>query len=503
MSNPLTSGRVLARNAVINLLSPVLPAALSLFTIPVLLQELGTARYGILALVLIVVGYFGLFDLGLSRALTQVVAQRLGKGQEEDLPKLVWTALSITMVLGLAASVVVGLLAPWLVQGTLQIPTDLQRDSLHAFYWLALSLPFVIGSDGLIGILAAHQRFDVVNAVAVSMGSLTLLAPVLVLQYAPSLASAVAAISLVRILGWAAYLGVCLRLFPFFRHAVVLDRSLVKPLLHFGGWMTVSNVISPLMVSLDRFLIGTLLSMAAVAYYSTSYELVVKLWIIPASVVATLFPAFASTFKGAPGYTATLFERGVRVVFLLVFPVAMILVTLAPEALQIWLGAEFARNSSVVLRWLAVGVFINCLAQVPFAAIQAIGRPDLTAKLHALELPFYLAVFWALVHVRGIEGAAIAWTLRVAFDAAALFALSTRYLAIPRAALVGAVVALASALVVLGAGSTIEHLPAKIAFLLITLIVFSVFGWNRIMDASGRAWIRTVLAPLRSRDASV
>jgi O-antigen/teichoic acid export membrane protein len=257
------------------------------------------------------------------------------------------------------------------------------------------------------------------------------------------------------------------------------------------------------MVSLDRFLIGTLLSMAAVAYYSTPYELVVKLWIIPASVVATLFPALASTFKSDHGYTAILFERGVRVVFLLVFPVATILVTLAPDALQIWLGAEFARNSSVVLRWLAVGVFINCLAQVPFAAIQAIGRPDLTAKLHVLELPFYLAVFWVLVHVRGIEGAAIAWTLRVAVDAAALFALSTRYLAISRAALVRGVVALVSALLVLGAGSTFEHFPAKIAFLLATLIAFATFGWNYIIDAPVRAWMRTMLAPLRSRDASV
>lgn len=503
MSNPLTDGRLLARNATINLLSPVLPAALSLLTIPLLLQELGTTRYGIFSLVLMVVGYFGLFDLGLNRALTQVVSQRLGSGQEEDLPGIVWTVLSVTMVLGVAASLLVGLLAPSLMRGTLQIPVDLQRDSLHALYWLALSLPFVIGGDGLVGILAAHQRFDVVNAVAVSMAALTLFVPLLVLQFSPNLTSAVAAITLVRVLGWFAYLGVCLRLFPFLRQVVLVDRSMVKPLFHFGGWMTVSNVISPFMVSLDRFLIGTLLSMAAVAYYVTPFELVAKLGIIPASVAATLFPALASTFKSDRRYTAILFERGVRIVFLLVFPAATILVTLAPEILQIWLGAEFARNSSVVLQWLAVGVFINCLAQVPFAAIQAIGRPDLTAKLHAIELPFYLAVFWALVHARGIEGAAIAWTLRVAVDAAALFGLSIRYIVISRAALMRAVLALVSALLVLGGGSAIEHFPTKIAFLLATLIAFSALGWNHVMDAAGRAWIKAMLAPLRSRNASV
>ena len=38
--------------------------------------------------------------------------------------------------------------------------------------------------------------------------------------------------------------------------------------------MTVSNVVSPLMSSLDRFVVGAVLSMTAVAYYATAYEAV-------------------------------------------------------------------------------------------------------------------------------------------------------------------------------------------------------------------------------------
>ena len=45
-------------------------------------------------------------------------------------------------------------------------------------------------------------------------------------------------------------------------------------LLRFGGWMTVSNIVGPLMVTLDRFLIGALISVSAVAYYATPYEVV-------------------------------------------------------------------------------------------------------------------------------------------------------------------------------------------------------------------------------------
>jgi O-antigen/teichoic acid export membrane protein len=75
----------------------------------------------------------------------------------------------------------------------------------------------------------------------------------------------------------------------------------------------------------------------------------------------------------------------------------------------------------MVLRWLAVGVFINCFARLPFAALQAAGRPDLTAKLHLGELPVYLLALWSLTTAYGIVGTAAAWTLRIVADTLLLY----------------------------------------------------------------------------------
>ena len=56
--------------------------------------------------------------------------------------------------------------------------------------------------------------------------------------------------------------------------------------------------------------------------------------------------------------------------------------------------------------------------------MQGAGRSDLTAKLHLAELPLYAILAWWLIATRGIEGAALAWTLRVAADAMCMFALA-------------------------------------------------------------------------------
>src|SRR5450759_1913386 len=91
----LHSGKVIAKNTLINLFGQVLPLLVGIITIPMLIKGLGIERFGILTLAWIVIGYFGLFDLGLGRALTQIIAHRLGKEEAMELSGLVWTALSI------------------------------------------------------------------------------------------------------------------------------------------------------------------------------------------------------------------------------------------------------------------------------------------------------------------------------------------------------------------------------------------------------------------------
>jgi O-antigen/teichoic acid export membrane protein len=180
--------------------------------------------------------------------------------------------------------------------------------------------------------------------------------------------------------------------------------------------MTVSNVVSPLMVYLDRFLVAATLTVTAVAFYATPYEMVTRLLVIPAAIAGVLFPAFAGAAIKSPQLLPALLGRSLRYTLLLLLPITLLVVALAYPGLNVWLGSDFALNSTAVLQWLALGVLANSLAAMPYALIQGIGRPDLTAKLHLAELPVYLVLLWWLLHAYGITGAAVAWTLRVSID---------------------------------------------------------------------------------------
>ncbi len=183
----LTGGSLLARNSILNLIGQGVLLLAALFAIPVLLQGLGTDRFGILALAWMVIGYFGLFDLGLGRALTLLVAEKLGTEKETQLPGIVWTALALMFILGLLGTLVLGAISSWLIHSAIKIPESLQAETLNAFYLLAAVIPIVIVSGGLAGILSAFQRFDLINAIGIPMGIYGFLAPLLILQFSKNL----------------------------------------------------------------------------------------------------------------------------------------------------------------------------------------------------------------------------------------------------------------------------------------------------------------------------
>src|SRR5215210_7620158 len=98
------NARLLARNSLLNLAAQVTPLVFAVVAIPPLVRGLGAERFGILTLAWAAIGYFSLFEFGLARALTQTVAQRLGKGDDEDLPAVAWTALLMMLGLGLVGA---------------------------------------------------------------------------------------------------------------------------------------------------------------------------------------------------------------------------------------------------------------------------------------------------------------------------------------------------------------------------------------------------------------
>lgn len=415
----------LARNTLLNLLglgAPLLVAALS---IPFLIDLLGAARFGLLTLMWAVVSYFGLFDLGLGRALTQQLSATLARGTLDEVGPVVGTACALMVLLGLTAGISLALLASWGVSLVVGVPDA--SEAVAATMAMACAVPAVVLTAGLRGVLEAQHAFGVINLIRLPLGLFTFLGPLAVAHWlGPRLDWIALALLLARLLALLAHLVAAARALPKGRSPLALDSRIVRTLLTAGGWLTLGNLVGPLIGYADRFIIAATVSASAVAFYATPHELVTKLWIIPGALTAVLFPAFAANAVHNTDSSWPLAAQGTRWVFAALLPITLALALFAQEALTLWIGRGFATESAPVLRLMAIGIFINCLAHVPLTFLQGAGHARAPALLQAAQVLPFVALMWWVTVQHGVIGAALLWLTRMAFDTGMMFFLCAR-----------------------------------------------------------------------------
>ncbi len=418
-----------------NLLATLLPLLAALLAMPWLAQRLGTERFGLLALAWVLIGYFGLFEFGLGRALTRFVAARAGRPAAVELPGLCSTAVALAALAGVFGGVLVATAAGASGGWMDRVPPLLQAEVAQGLLVIALGIPPTVGTAAFRGLLEGLQRFKLLTAIRVPSGVLLFAAPCLSAAFSPRLDWALASIVATRWLVLLVHAVPC-------RQAIALSWQgvsgrWVAPLLRMGGWMTVSNIVSPVIVYADRFVIGGLLSAVALAHYAAPFEMVSRLLVLPVALAGALFPALAAAQSVAGGVggvggaahakaASLLRKKATQLTLAVVVPLALLGGVFATPLLVAWMGPEFAEHGSAATRILLLGFVFNAMAHIPFAAMHGYGLARQTALLHLLELPLYLAGLVWLVKNHGIEGAAAAWAARAAFDLLALLLLLAR-----------------------------------------------------------------------------
>jgi O-antigen/teichoic acid export membrane protein len=410
---------VVNRNVVLTFLSAMGASALSLLTVPLYLHLIGPARYGVVAFVWLIVGYFGLFIVGLDKAITNLLAQH-----RDDPPaarSLFHTAALLNLATSGAGGVIMYFVGYQLLARTLGTEGALRGEILGAMPWIAASVPLATTTAMLTGALEAYGRFPALASTQFSATVLFQTVPVLVAWLiGPQLTWVIPAAILART---GATLWMLVLLWPIMSlHAdFVPQRRWVAALLRYGCSIGVSGIVSPILTSLDRLLIGGALGASAVSYYVVPSNLINVVQMVPASLLRVLFPQLS--VLSAAGASAVSADAVLSLSTVLT-PLITCGILLAHPFMTLWLGAAFAGHMRGIAEILLDGAWINCLAWVPVTLLQAQRRPGLVARLHVIELAPFVALVWLGVHFGGIYGAALACALRMWADALLLFKVS-------------------------------------------------------------------------------
>lgn len=404
------------RHAFYNLVGNALSFLVLLITVPLYLDLIGLERYGILSIIWLLLGYFGFFDFGIGRAVAHKIAG-LHKGDRERQEDVLWAGLTTSMPLALAGALILYFALQLVLDRWISMDASLHEESNAAVIWVALSLLPLVLASVFNGVLLGKQQFLVINVVDVATRLLLQLLPLAVALFvSPDLAGLAQAVFWARILSLAAWVLACIRIVP---DGMVprLKTHLVPGLWKYGGWITLSALVGPLLSGLERFFIGNLQGAAAVTLYAVPFSLIAPIVMLAGSLSMALFPRYSSMGREE---TRQLAQRAAGAVIVLITPLMVLLAFSVQPFLAVWINPEFAQKSVGVPQILVVGFWANSLAKVFHTQLQGEGKPHVVAWVHMAELIPFLILLTVLTTQWGVPGAAMAWTIRTVMDMALL-----------------------------------------------------------------------------------
>ena len=402
-------------NAVFNTLSWAVPAILSFLILPFIVRSLGPDAYGILTLVLTVIGYFAFLDLGLGTAVVKYVAEYSSGGDRETMNQLIGTIFLVLLVLGGVGACVLMLIAQPLAASVLKVPPHLVR---------AAYISFCIGSPGffftvLLSFLSAIpnglNRYDVTSMMSVGMGVLTTLGTALILWFGFSLLQVVSFNVVVSIVSIAAYVVIVKRLMPGVSLRPRLCMPMLRRVLGFGLYSVLSRIAYVANYQGDRLFTGAILGVSSVTHYVVPFSLADRVSSITVRIGSVIFPAI-SELHGQKRHDeiVRLYLVSSRVILALSTAVCLPLGVFGNRLVALWMGSDFGLRTVGIVELVTLGLYMTSLTNVPSFVVDGLGRPRISGISASCTTILHLSLIIPLAKVLGLIGIATAFLVSTA-----------------------------------------------------------------------------------------
>lgn len=406
---PLLQSTLRSRFFLWNIFGNIGPLAFALFTIPYIYGHSSKEYVGFLTLSWAAIGYTGLFDFGLSRALFYFAATSKSSGHSD-----LKSAICKSALFAIGISVFIDVILFVLREEAIDFLKLNGTDQVNALLIISVSLPIYLVSNMVRSSLEGLELFKEANIFKFAAYASLFLCPTVLIARDDHLLSHVClAYAVARLLACGYALA---KLAPHLTARQEVAREAISipfgRILGFGGWATVSSTISPLMVYGDRFALAFFNGASAMAIYALLQEFIGKTILLSASYVTSIQPRLG--YLPQPE-AEELYRRERRNVILLSSIVYTGCLLVSPFFAALWLNVGISEVAFLAVI-MSIGFMFNSMAQIPLTYLLARGQPRRIAFAHSLEALLYFPLMIGAAWQFGIRGAAVVGVLRQIFD---------------------------------------------------------------------------------------
>jgi O-antigen/teichoic acid export membrane protein len=406
-SAPPQHSRVV-RNVVSNWGAFAFGAVVNFVLAPFVVHRLGNAAYGVWILLVSLVGYLGLLDLGVRGAVTRYVARFHSAGDHEHAGRVASTALAAFAAAGLAAVGASAVLA-LVVNRAFHVPESLAAEARVVVLLSGINIAVSLVSGVFGGVVVGRQRFDYINGVEMGVGALRAVAIVVALK----LGFGLVALALVQ-LGTTAVRGVAgfwlaRALYPELHIELGRwDRDSLRLLFSYGITSSLVQAMGSLILYSDSIVIGAFLPVGMITFFAIAASLTDYGRSLVSGISQTLTPmASALEVRGRGHELERAQLNGARIATLVVLPVVLTFLLRGGSFIGLWMGPAYVEQTGSILRVLSVTLWTIASFQVVTATMMGVGKHGGLVPILLAEGAGNLGLSLLWIHPFGLLG--VAW----------------------------------------------------------------------------------------------
>lgn len=402
-----------------NLLGSAVPALASLLTVPYIVRQLGNDSYGVFVLVTAVIGYFALLDINVTSGSVKFVAEHNILGERQQLHEVVTLGAIFYFLIGLAGCLGINFCSGFLTCRIFMISPGLMPLATKTLR--VASLGFLVGQLQIYlnSVPQSLQRYDLTAKLEAFFGSLVPLMVVGALWMGYGLLEVV----VLRILGSVFHSVILLliikKLIPDFKVRKA-SKEVLRKVSSFSGYAYLNRIASVSYANADRLVIGMLINMSELTFYTVPVTLVNRVLGITLRLGGVLYP-LASELGATNDYESLerIYLYSTRYLFYVNTSIIMLICMFAYPILRLWIGEDFAEKGQVTTIIIAAACLIDSLTSVPSVVNDGLGYPKKTGLFAVTRAAVGLLFVFLLTSRYGILGTALAHLISAALVSSA------------------------------------------------------------------------------------
>jgi O-antigen/teichoic acid export membrane protein len=397
-----------AKNGTFGVADYLVQPLLVLASAPFLVSRLGAEQYGIWMLANAVAGTMGMFSASLGDATIRHVSACRGRNDFDQAARIVRATLTLSILLGVVAAIIVFACAPILVKYLFRVSPQYfgvatRVVQVSGFILLLRSIDSVF-----VGTLRAYERYPPAVAVSALVRVLSVGSAVSLVMLNYGLEALIWATAISIGFGVVIQALVIRGLIPGITFWPHFARATYREVTGFAFYSWAQGMASVMFNQADRFLVAAFLGPVPVAYYSICVQLTQPIHGVIAAGMNFLFPQISSRHEAGDRTSPKRIYRLALLASLLgAIALSLPIVLFGSAFLRIWMGTRFAEQSGYVLAILAVAFGLLSVNVVPYYTLLGLGKVRFVSVMNIAGGLASLAAAAVLIPFLGLAGAAV------------------------------------------------------------------------------------------------